>query len=190
MRWSAAEHDRILLVVLDACALICGEGKDFRCEAAMDQNFRDQPTLIQDQLSWLDHILNQPARWKIVVAHWPIFSFMGNGPSAVLDELLVPRLIRYNVQAYFSGHDHSLQHVRLRSSRKIGGPDFFVSGGGGYRLHPELKSDADTKPNKKAKSVFAASTFGFAAVELSRESLILRFIAVNGSEIYSMSRAS
>jgi len=201
-----------LFVVLDACALVCGDGKDFRCEESMAQNM--EPGIVQRHLDWIDTALAPAARWKIVVAHWPIFSFMGNGPSAVLERELVPRMVKAGVQIYFSGHDHSLQHVQLKPSALTGikakvaalaaaqgrggrhdhgvlasrAPDFFVSGAGGYRLHPVLKQDADPAPNEHADSVFAASTFGFATAVLSRGEFELEFIAANGSRIYKVTR--
>ena len=107
-----------LFVVLDACALVCGDGKDFRCEDKMAQNM--EPGIAQTHLDWIDAALAPAAKWKIVMAHWPIYSFMGNGPSAVLERELVPRMVQAGVQVYFSGHDHSLQHVRLKPSALTG----------------------------------------------------------------------
>ena len=51
------------------------------------------------QLKWLEKELAKPASWKVVVAHWPMFSFLGNGPSAEMTNALLPMLLRHEVHA-------------------------------------------------------------------------------------------
>ena len=70
---------------------------------------------------------------------------------------VLPLLEEHGVHLYFSGHDHGLQHVKHAS---VTGPDLYVSGAGGYRLHPQLKDESDAAINKQASSLFKLAEFG------------------------------
>lgn len=62
-------------------------------------------------LEWLEHSLAaSDARWKLVVAHHPIWSSSGtkHEQAGVLRRLLMPALCRY-ADAYLVGHDHTLE---------------------------------------------------------------------------------
>lgn len=139
------------------------------------------------QIRWLEAELKKPSRWTLVVGHFPIFSLLGNGPTSELVAELLPILTRYRAHAYFSGHDHGLQHLRPRTSRAdvVTRPDLFVSAGGGYHVHTELKPDADRSLNAAADSVFRRSVHGFAVVRITYDELKLKYIDVDGQEIHS-----
>ena len=55
---------------------------------------------------------------------WLVWSVAEHGPTELLVQLLRPILIRYNVTAYFSGHDHNAQHIHERDSTV----EYFVTG--------------------------------------------------------------
>lgn len=62
-------------------------------------------------LAWLqDALAESDARWKIVIAHHPIWSSSGtkHEEGKVLREVLLPMLCRY-ADAYIVGHDHTLE---------------------------------------------------------------------------------
>ena len=62
-------------------------------------------------LEWLERSLaDSDARWKIVIAHHPIWSSSGtkHEEGKVLREVLLPMLCRY-ADAYIVGHDHTLE---------------------------------------------------------------------------------
>jgi hypothetical protein len=65
----------------------------------------------------------QPNEWLIVMGHFPVYSFRGNGPTREL-EWLRKWMNTHHVDAYFSGHDHALQHI---AGGQAGDPEFFVS---------------------------------------------------------------
>ena len=50
--------------------------------------------------------------WLIVVGHYPIYSSGEHGDISELKEYLLPLLLKYNVHAYFCGHDHISEHLR------------------------------------------------------------------------------
>eukprot|EP00041_Stephanoeca_diplocostata_P029370 m.864988 g.864988 ORF g.864988 m.864988 type:complete len:421 (+) comp23548_c0_seq1:422-1684(+) len=190
------------IIVLDTCSLVCcADGSkahqnakmDFRCDPVIVDNLKQNYDVDarDKQLAWLDRELAVPATYKVVLGHWPVFSFLGNGPSSRLAAALLPRVRRHGVDVYFSGHDHGLQHIHAsepRPPRAPSLPEFFVVGGGGYPLHAKgLKPDADRSTNHLARPRFAHAMFGFADVKVIAGTMHVDFIAAaNGSVVYSV----
>ncbi len=193
------------VVVLDTCSLVCAEDGD-----AEDKTKNDRCATVKGgglsaraaQLAWLGALLETPLpttkSFVVVVTHWPVFSVMGNGPTEVLIRDVAPLLAgaagRGMRVLYFNGHDHGLQHfvkaVPPAGSSKRGEVHFFVSGGGGFALHPALKRTADgayVDPEGGAlrsslneapglQSAFARACFGFLEVRLDAEAgAVVRF---------------
>ena len=110
------------LVVADACNIVCGptaddEPSNFRCAKVTDVG--DDRAV---QLEWLDRVLRDDTRcageecagefdegedreivWRVVLAHWPLYSVLGNGPTETMIRLLRPVLERHGVDMYFNG---------------------------------------------------------------------------------------
>jgi hypothetical protein len=63
---------------------------------------------------------------------------------------------------YICGHEHDLQHLKPQ-----GNLHFVIAGGGGARVRPIEKGE---------RSLFAASSYGFAVLEAARNALAVRFI--------------
>jgi len=78
----------------------------------LDTNqLRSNCSAINPQLIWLENLLsNSPAEWLFVLGHHAIYSLGSHGPDSCLQQYLEPLLYKYNVSAYFNGHDHRLQH--------------------------------------------------------------------------------
>mmetsp|Transcript_21438 Transcript_21438/g.68989 ORF Transcript_21438/g.68989 Transcript_21438/m.68989 type:complete len:371 (+) Transcript_21438:30-1142(+) len=85
---------------------------------------------------WLEETVRDANDWVLVQGHFPIYSCTtgehGNTPVLITD--LLPLLVEYNVTAYFSGHDHVLQHINR------GGLHMFGSGTGA-RSHTGINVD-------------------------------------------------
>eukprot|EP00730_Choanoeca_flexa_P004695 TRINITY_DN11774_c0_g4_i5.p4 TRINITY_DN11774_c0_g4~~TRINITY_DN11774_c0_g4_i5.p4 ORF type:complete len:104 (+),score=18.35 TRINITY_DN11774_c0_g4_i5:346-657(+) len=61
--------DKVRMLCLDACLLVCGSMNKFSCE----ENMRPNQLSIQAkhaQLEWLERELTVNSRWKFVVSHW------------------------------------------------------------------------------------------------------------------------
>jgi hypothetical protein len=131
------------------------------------------------QLAWLDKTLGraQAARdWSLVAGHSPIRSVgTGHGDYPQLLATLAPRLRAAGAQVYFSGDEHSLQHLE-----EEGGLHLFVLGaGGGLDLHP-LQPGA--QPSARVRTRWARAALGFASVRASRETLEVRIYTVERSD--------
>ena len=126
-------------------------------------------------LDELDRRLSKStSRIKFVVGHHPTRSNGDHGPNVDLIEHLEPVLQSYGVTAYFSGHDHDLEHLK--------GPDMkfhqIVSGAG---------SDCTRGFHGTQDAVFQYPWSGFTSVLVNGEggtpSVTVRFHTVeNGME--------
>jgi tartrate-resistant acid phosphatase type 5 len=128
----------------------------------------------QRQLRALSTMLeSSTARWKLVFGHHPIFS---DGPHGDTAELAPFRklFLEQRVDAYLSGHDHTLQHLRPRDRLPEDRILYLVSGAG--------SSVYETKPSET--SPFAASALGFLILDVTAESLRVRFFGLDRSVLY------
>ncbi len=97
-----------------------GRTLDVRPSWTMPQTERER-----NMVAWLDQSLrNSTARWKIVMAHHPLWSSAGSKfqEARTLRRLLMPTLCRY-ADMYISGHEHTLElHEDDCSTSGVGGP--------------------------------------------------------------------
>ena len=125
------------------------------------------------QLQWIDSTLvASNAPWKIVVGHHPVYvasSKYEDNLDLIRD--LVPIMERHGVQAYFSGHDHNLQHLRVADSSI----NYFVSGAGSL-------TRAVDRDNPHA--LFALRVPGFMAVSLTPEEMFVKALDEHGHLYY------
>ncbi|EDQ86606.1 uncharacterized protein MONBRDRAFT_27973 [Monosiga brevicollis MX1] len=172
----------------DTCLLVCGQMRNFRCEDSMRASVN--ASLRQDELAWLRKELTVPAQWKLVFGHWGIFSHFGNGPTQELVDDLLPLLREFDVDVYFNGHDHSLQHMVLATANTSNlaeaRPHFIISGAGGYELQPELKPEAQKQLNVGSNLVYGAATPGFVQAVLTAERLRLRFVGMGDRTLHTV----
>lgn len=110
-------------VFLDSCTLAGVPSHSENCE---EENCRDELSgskldgstvpdqqAADDQWSWAQATLaNSTANFLVVAAHYPVWSVGEHGPTAALVNQLKPMLEQYKATAYFSGHDHSGQHIQ------------------------------------------------------------------------------
>ena len=122
------------------------------------------------QLNWMNKTLDEShATWRIAIGHHPVYSAGLHGDTEELKHVLPQLFEQHNVQAYFAGHDHHLEHYQL-----AGTTHYFISGSG-------------SRPRTVAKrkySQFVESSLGFAHVVLDNTCMQLRFINEKGKELY------
>lgn len=124
------------------------------------------------QLIWMDSVLaDNSADWKIVVAHHPLYSG-GKRVEATEDMRghLEKVLKKHDVDVYFAGHEHDLQHIQ-NSEYKT----HHIISGAGSEIRPTAMME---------HSLFAESIQGFVAASATKEELLLQFINHEGEVIY------
>ena len=104
-------------VFLNGCDLVCKNKFSSECFEKMWKNV--QFDKITEQIDWLNTTLSDMAQdktitWKVVVVHWALFSAGENhGDNEALKEAVLPLLLQYKVDVVLSGHDHSVQYLRM-----------------------------------------------------------------------------
>lgn len=114
--------------------------------------------------------------WKFVMGHHPVYSAgQKHGDTKELIDKYVPLFNKNPVDAYFCGHDHSLQFLR-NSTSGYSKPLYIISGGGSKTTpvgtHPMLLS--------------GYGEAGFVAVTLSPTTMTLKSINLHGQLIYTV----
>ena len=151
------------MVYIDTNPFLTSSARDAR----MGAEIRSQDS--GKQLAWIEEQLaKSTAPWKIVIGHHPIYSGGEHGDTRELVERLLPLLQKYQVQAYFNGHDHDLQHLQA------GNLNMFCSGAGST-VRPTRMID---------QSKYSRSQPGFMAVSLKSDLMEVRMIDGKGQVIY------
>jgi tartrate-resistant acid phosphatase type 5 len=115
----------------------------------MAEDWRETLSALERRLSESD------APVKLVVGHHPTRSNGDHGPNLDLVEHLEPVLNSHGVSAYFSGHDHDLEHLKTDDMNF----HQVVSGGG---------SDCTRGFHATDSSVWQYPWSGFAAVTVEK----------------------
>jgi len=125
-----------------------------------EYNVKGQDT--KKQLRWLElELKKSTAKWKFIVGHHHIYSGgKRKGEQKELVSTIVPLMKKYNVSAYFNGHEHDLQHIERD------GLHFITSGAGS-----EVRSTGSIEGTK-----FAKSMHGFVTVSLTNTEALLQFV--------------
>jgi DNA repair exonuclease SbcCD nuclease subunit len=124
------------------------------------------------QKVWMDSVLAiNDADWKIVVGHHPFYT----GGKRIDEENTVrnslePLLTRHNVDVYFAGHEHDLQHIKPEKPTH-----HFISGAG-----------SEVRPTGMLPiSLFAESIQGFMVVSVLKDTLLVQVIDYMGNVLYA-----
>ncbi|MBI4852726.1 MAG: metallophosphoesterase [Acidobacteria bacterium] len=129
----------------------------------------DATSMDNQQLAWFENSLKaSDAFWKIALFHFPIYSSgKHHGSDLDLRKKLEPLLVKYNVRAAFTGHEHIYERTHLQK-----GVQHFVTGGGGASLY-----DIESK-----SPLTAASYVGwhFMLVEIDDKAIKFQTINDNG----------
>jgi len=132
----------------------------------------------KQQPRWLENALgNSTAKWKLVVAHHPIWSSSGSKfeQARVLREQLMPALCKY-ADAYLVGHEHTLEIHTDTCEATLGQPSekplVQILSGAGAKQRP-LNSNFMAHQERKYpehKTLFAEGMlWGFAHMQIDDE---------------------
>lgn len=130
----------------------------------LDSNYMDPV-----QLTWLDGELKASGSdWKIAYFHHPLYSSGMHGSQTDLRTVLEPTLVKYGVNAVFSGHEHFYQRIKPQK-----GITYFVSGAAG-----QLRS-GDLAPSPMTAAGFDTDR-SFMLVEVADKELAFQSISRTG----------
>lgn len=127
------------------------------------------------QLAWIDDALKQAQdAWKICYFHHPLYSDGGrHGSDVELRVSLEPLLVRYGVDAVFSGHDHMYERIKPQK-----GITYFVEGSSG-----QLRK-GDVKPSAMTAAAFDQEQT-FMLVEIAGDDMTFQTISRTGRVVDS-----
>lgn len=137
--------------------------------------------LSDEQLDWLDRVLDTPARYRFVVLHHPPVvvghhggDWLPEASSARRDRLL-EICARHGVTAVFAGHEHLYHRVYARAGGAADGGGFWLvtSGGAGSPLH---RIDPEVKEREYARELPAGLALDHATTRIESRHHFLRLV--------------
>jgi len=132
---------------------------------------------------WIKSTLaSSTADWLFVVGHYPVWSVGSNGPTETLVDYLAPLLVQYKVNAYFSGHDHSMQHLDDGS-----GVQYFLSGMAARCSHDKVNEKSVPAGSLKffyPDKCDGKTVGGFNHVHLTATEMAVHYYDTTGTAIY------
>ncbi|KAI7845357.1 hypothetical protein COHA_001064 [Chlorella ohadii] len=129
----------------------------------------------QAQLLELERHLNaSTAEWKLAVGHHPSYSNGEHGNNTDIIQQVEPLFWRYNVAAYFVGHDHNLELLSVPA------PD------GSARSYAVVVTGAGSKTDRPqvgtAFSKYYHPDQGFVGATITQDTLRLDYFTLQGGE--------
>jgi hypothetical protein len=125
-------------------------------------------------LNYLDSALTDaPEPWRVVFAHYPIYSAGRHRDRDDLIEHLLPRLHAHGVDVMFAGHDHNYQ--RFAPEIAAGNRLLLVVTGGGGKVLYDVQ--------RHAKAEVARREYHFCRVTIAGARLSLEAVDVDGAVI-------
>ncbi|XP_054748316.2 tartrate-resistant acid phosphatase type 5-like [Lytechinus pictus] len=175
--------NRRLAIILVDTVILCGNTHDKT--TGSDLPGPSSTTAAEEQWDWLEKQLeaSKSADYLIVGGHFPVWSIAEHGPTKILVDRLLPLLEKYNVTAYFCGHDHNLQHIKQDNSTV----EYFVIGSADI-VEPSRRH-ADSIPPSWLKFMDdnVASLGGFARVTITNDNMFLTFMTgLYGKDVYTV----
>ncbi|XP_038649816.1 tartrate-resistant acid phosphatase type 5b isoform X6 [Scyliorhinus canicula] len=143
----------------------------------------EDPWLARKQLQWIRQKLAQSrSDYLMVAGHYPVWSIGQHGPTPCLVDQLRPLLKKYNVTAYISGHDHSLQFIQ-----EGGGVAYIVSGSGSF-------VDTSTENKEKVPREWLyfynsdiSALGGFVLIQITAEQMFVSYRQPYGMVVFETS---
>ncbi|KMT66104.1 acid phosphatase [Catenovulum maritimum] len=161
----ASNNNQILIVFLDTSPFEADYQTNDKYISVRSQN-------AEEQLNWMEQQLSSShAKWKLVVGHHPMYSSGKRfGKTESIRQTLEDRLEAHQVDAYIAGHEHDLQHNKVKGKQL----HHFISGAG-----------ATTRPVKnRSFTRFAKAESGVMAVSVNSQKLLVQMVNAQGQVIY------
>lgn len=124
------------------------------------------------QIQWIDSLFaSSNSDWRFVIGHHPLYSG-GKRLEETSDirKSLSPILSRNQIDIYFAGHEHDMQHIKLDDQTHQ------IISGAGSEVRPTGMMD---------NSLFAVSEPGFVICSVNKSFALIQMINEKGELIYS-----
>lgn len=163
---------QVLILFIDTNPLI----PQFYSNSEYGPNVRATDSAAQKK--WIETELANASpyvKWKIVVGHHPMYtggSRTEGYDTRAIRNTLRPVFDKYNVDAYISGHEHSLQHLKT-----TGITHHFISGSASERTPVKMIDEAK----------MVASEYGFMVFSIAKDTLWMQAIDYSGNVLYKTS---
>lgn len=158
-------------------------GKD-QCGCFMRKLFHEQLDFLERELK--ASMEDSSIAWRFLIAHHP-WNFIPRSPDPngadQLDRLL-SLLKTYHVQAYFTGHVHSMRHDIIQDTIHMP----MTGSSGGYQWAAGRAPDRD--PLGKTAWSDNYLQYGFAHCELTKEQLTITYINDKGAKVHTVEIAA
>lgn len=160
------------LICLDTFELSLEESKLNSLAMGMSMaHFHQIHNQLVGQWQWLEKVLEESREmWKVVIAHYPVYSSGPHGDNPELIQKLEPILRKHRVDLYLSGHDHHVEHQTIGETQ-------YILSGAGSRYHPPIRSNS--------KSVISFPGCGAAFLEFHPSHAVIGFLATDGKSHHS-----
>jgi tartrate-resistant acid phosphatase type 5 len=120
----------------------------------------------------------------LVAGHFPVWSIAEHGPTDCLVQKLRPLLHKYGVSAYFSGHDHNIQHIQ---DTYLGQSVAYVVSGCSNFVDTSTVHNTSI-PAKSLKFHWAEGDAvingAFVIAQATRQNITMTFMETNGKSLY------
>jgi len=114
--------------------------------------------------------------WILAFGHYPIFSWGDHGDMSELKSAILDIFLEYNIDAYFSGHDHIAEHLQAYDM------NFFVVGASA------ITDSLSNKATSEANLLWSGTGYSsFAVADISKDSLSISYYDINTDLKYSYS---
>jgi len=132
---------------------------------------------INETLNYLEFVLERAnrhnANWIVVFGHYHIFSNGYYKNYKIMEERLLPLLIKYNVDVYFCGHEHNFQVLEYKRLKII------VNGAGSYNNAVSCYNN-----NLNVDTLYVSSSNGFTFHDITKNSFSINFMNTEGKIEY------
>ncbi len=165
-----SDNTELLLVFIDTPPLI---DKYRQSEEHPDARKQDA----DKQLRWIDNTLkSSTAKWKIVMGHHPVYAGTNKEEEERIDMQLnlMPLLKKHQVDAYYCGHIHNFQHIKM--------PGVDID----YFVNSSASLSREVVPLKEA--IFSSQLTGFTLCSLNDSLMVTSLIDKKGGIIYQYTR--
>lgn len=180
-------EEKLMTLMMVDTVLLCGNGDDGRGEQPRFETVEDElrsADYFSDFEKRLASVSASPVPYIIVSGHHEVWSAGEVGPITCLVDRLRPLLHKYNVSAYFCGHDHNMQHLE---DDYLGHTVEYVVSGASNTVDANL-THVDSVPPKSLKFAWIDKSQilngALVVAQASRENITLTYYETTGKALY------